>query len=63
MILGIVITLQRLRLNWGGLNQVHLNGPIARAVIHPHFSFNGDGAKDDQAGGPRVKKFSTVAAV
>lgn len=42
---------------------MHLNGPVTQAVIHPHFPFVGDGAKDDQAGGLRVKKFSIVAAV
>lgn len=42
---------------------MHLNGPMTQAVIHPPFPFDGDGSKDDQAGGPRVKKFRITAAV
>ena len=42
---------------------MHLNGAVTQAVIHPHFLFDGDGAKDDQAGGLRVKKFRITAAV
>lgn len=42
---------------------MHLNGPVTQAVIHPHYPFDGEGAKDNHAGGLRVKKIRIAAAV
>lgn len=36
---------------------------MTQAVIHPHFPFDDDDAKDDLAGGPRMKKLRVEAAV